>query len=104
MDITFKTLDGEIIAMEWPERGVQFVSPENIGHQCPQCFQPLQCNAPKSCQTDRCVYGDARCIHCGALVGRLTIWLDTIFGLQEDDLVLNGRARVYGTDIPRQGG
>ncbi len=41
------------------------------------------------------VKGKALCVECEAGRGELVVRLDTIFGLEEDDRVLNGRARVY---------
>jgi hypothetical protein len=40
-------------------------------------------------------YATAHCAECGARVGRLAAKVDTIFGIDEDDRVLNGRPRVY---------
>ena len=37
----------------------------------------------------------AFCVACSAEVGRLVCVFDTIFGVEEDERVLNGRARVY---------
>ena len=43
------------------------------------------------------VTGTARCAKCAEEVGgELVVELDTIFGLDEDRAVLNGRPRVYG--------
>lgn len=36
-----------------------------------------------------------RCLECGAIVGRIVVTVDTIFGIEEDERVLNGRCRVY---------
>lgn len=38
---------------------------------------------------------DARCIDCQQVIGRITVKVDTIFGIEEDNAVLHGRARVY---------
>ena len=39
---------------------------------------------------------DARCIACGAIVGRLVVTMDTLFGTEEDERVLHyNRCRVY---------
>lgn len=36
-----------------------------------------------------------RCLECGAIVGEIVVTMDTIFGIEEDRRVLNGRCRVY---------
>lgn len=41
------------------------------------------------------VTGDAFCRYCDAPAGRLTAKVETIFGIEEDQNVLNGRCRVY---------
>ena len=38
---------------------------------------------------------DARCVACGAVVGKLVAVMNTLFGLEEDEAVLHGRCRVY---------
>lgn len=38
----------------------------------------------------------AHCIACTRQVGTLRAYVPTIFGLEEDERVLNGRCRVYG--------
>lgn len=40
--------------------------------------------------------GEAECQRCGAVVGRMVVHLDTLWGFEEDAAVLvHGRARVY---------
>lgn len=38
---------------------------------------------------------DGRCVACGDAVGHIYAIVDTIFGIEEDDRMLNGRAMVY---------
>ena len=38
---------------------------------------------------------DAYCLGCKARRGIIEAWLDTLFGLHEDEAVLEGRCRVY---------
>lgn len=38
---------------------------------------------------------DAVCYSCGAPAGVLRVKMSTIFGIEEDERVLNGRCRVY---------
>lgn len=45
---------------------------------------------------DRETYGaDAYCVGCGARRGRLLARVSTIFGIQEDEAVLNSRCKIY---------
>lgn len=41
-------------------------------------------------------HADGFAICCDENVGLLVVKVDTIFGIEEDEAVLNGRARVYG--------
>ncbi len=41
------------------------------------------------------VTAPALALCCGAEVGAVLVEMDTIFGLEEDERVLNGRCRVY---------
>jgi hypothetical protein len=41
------------------------------------------------------VYGAAHCVACGEKVGTLRVKVSTLFGIEEDIAVLNGRCRVY---------
>jgi hypothetical protein len=36
-----------------------------------------------------------KCVECGEIVGRIRVRMSTIFGLEEDARVINGRCRVY---------
>ncbi len=40
-------------------------------------------------------YADAYCIACCAHIGTIEVTVSTIFGIEEDQAVLNGRVRVY---------
>ncbi len=40
-------------------------------------------------------YARAAHVGCGARLGTLCVEVDTIFGIEEDEQVLNGRCRVY---------
>lgn len=37
----------------------------------------------------------AVCAGCGARRGKLVVTVDTLFGIEEDERVMNGRCRVY---------
>lgn len=45
---------------------------------------------------DRAYEGRAYCVGCKRAVGRLRVEMGTLFGLEEDEAVMRGRARVYG--------
>lgn len=45
---------------------------------------------------ERTLRAGVRCVDCGDPVGYVYARIGTIFGLEEDERVLNGRARVYG--------
>lgn len=64
---------------------------------CPGCqVQPflVVCRGSHR-QDDRTLRGGAYCVACGDPVGWLYVHPDTLFGLEEDERVTNGRARVY---------
>ena len=37
----------------------------------------------------------ARCCGCGERIGTITVKVNTLFGIEEDERMLNGRFRVY---------
>ena len=66
---------------------------------CPECKgTPFYVGGIKGTQshTHDQHLADAGCLACGKGVGKLVVTVDTIFGIEEDDLVLNhSRCRVY---------
>ena len=65
---------------------------------CPACkaAAPIQVRGRGITSRDHdTYYADAEHQGCGALLGRMHTKVDTIFGVEEDERVLNGRARVY---------
>jgi hypothetical protein len=44
---------------------------------------------------DRAYEADAGCLACKAHLGTLRVETGTLFGIREDEAVLNGRVRVY---------
>lgn len=64
---------------------------------CPHCGeQPLRAAGRGIRETTHDTYvADAACQACGGAVGTLRAQVDTIFGIEEDERVLHGRARVY---------
>ena len=70
------------------ERGVLRPSP-------PDRSEPMQLRGRGPHCDDRSCSAVAVHVRCGAEVGYLLVEFDTIFGLEEDARVLNGRPRVY---------
>ena len=64
---------------------------------CPSCkAEPADIHAKKSKWIDEeTLEGEAFCIHCKKSIGILQVTMQTLFGLEEDNRVLNGRCRVY---------
>lgn len=65
--------------------------------ECPGCKAPLRVTGlPITVRNDHdTYYADAVCLECKHPVGELQTQVSTIFGIDEDEAVLNGRARVY---------
>ena len=64
---------------------------------CPRCSAtPCKLRgAGDYAETHDTMAVDAKASCCGAIVGRLVVTVDTIFGIAEDRAVLCGRPRVY---------
>ena len=65
---------------------------------CPQCkSKPLRVhgNGPRPSEDDRAYEADATSVCCGKVVGVLRAEVNMLFGVREDQAVLNGRCRVY---------
>lgn len=67
----------------------------DVGVPCPHCAKPLRATGRNRRREHDRYTADAACVECNALVGRLVVKVPTLFGLDEDDAVLNGRPRVY---------
>lgn len=78
-----------------PDKGAPVVS---IDAACPGCGarSPIEV-AGKGIERhdDRVYYARAFHVGCGTRLGVLCVEVDTIFGIEEDQRVLNGRPRVY---------
>ena len=65
--------------------------------QCPACnvrpFRIMGGNLRR--HDDRAYIANGRCVDCGEAVGYIYHRPSTIFGIEEDQRVLHGRARVY---------
>lgn len=64
---------------------------------CPSCkATPLQVQGNGNSVESRDTYrADARCLACGETIGVIRAKVSTLFGIEEDEHVLNGRCRVY---------
>ena len=84
------------------------VSPEpgaphlELDRRCPACGGPsegplrLIAERARQAQVHDTITAPALALCCGAKIGSVVVEVETIFGLEEDDAVLEGRARVYG--------
>lgn len=66
------------------------------------CGKPLRVRgaARHPGEDDRAWEAEAHAVCCGRVVGVLRLESETIFGVLEDDAVLNGRPRVYDGTSP----
>lgn len=64
---------------------------------CPACGEALAVRGDgrKRSDCDRYYFARGFCVTCGAGVGEIRAYPSTLFGIEEDERVLNGRARVY---------
>jgi hypothetical protein len=92
MQIELKTENGSI-PCKLPYTGADHVI---LQGDCPNCKVP---NTPiQGGDVERgfnTYTAPAACATCRVLVGKLVVTVSTIFGIEEDEAVLNGRARVY---------
>jgi hypothetical protein len=56
---------------------------------------PLQARLPNPSRGHDTFSGPAECTRCRQEVGTMTVRVNTLFSIEEDDHVLNGRCRVY---------
>lgn len=64
---------------------------------CPLCKADLKVAGRKGTMRNDhdTYYAEAGCLSCGGTLGELQTQVSTVFGIDEDEAVLNGRARVY---------
>lgn len=97
MRITFTTDDGRSGEARVPYEGCQYVVVDSMHCECAP-REPLFVAGIKDGlreKSDRHIVSKAGCARCKGGCGDLRVDFDTIFGLEEDDRVLNGRPRVY---------
>ncbi len=94
MKITLKTNGGRTLAAGLPYPTCAHVT---VGeHDCPECGDDLLAvRCPVYTTSHDTMQGDAVAMCCGATVGRLTVKMATLFGIEEDRRTMHGRARVY---------
>ena len=95
MRVTLALLDGTVVRVPTPMPGTdRAVAP----CACPACGAPapIEVRGRGIGRHDHDThYAQAEHVQCGALVGELRATVDTLFGIDEDRRVLNGRPRVY---------
>lgn len=81
------------IACTMPYDGAKFVVAEGA---CPQCkCSPYKIQGGETTHDFDTYRARAWCVGCGARAGELRVTVSTLFGIDEDEAVLHGRARVY---------
>lgn len=83
------------IACTVPYEGAIFVDADGL---CPNCNDDafkVSGRNQRIAGDDRAYEADAIALCCGAHVGTLRAETNTLFGVREDEAVLNGRCRVY---------
>ncbi len=95
MKILLIVKDGPRRKCVLPYTGCKHVDVEG---SCPACLRSdfiVAGGDPHPSADDRAWECDACCLACKVLVGTLRVEPSTIFGVTEDERVLNGRVRVY---------
>lgn len=85
---------GKIFPAQLPHAKADFVLVDEC--VCPHCKESLKAKGNGDVTHDfDTYYALAYCVSCGGAVGQIQTKVNTIFGIDEDNAVLNGRARVY---------
>ena len=85
--------DGKPQPCELPYEGATYV--ESTG-ACPSCkASPWKLQGGHPERGHDTYTSAAGCTSCKAIVGQLVVTVSTLFGIEEDERVLNGRCRVY---------
>jgi hypothetical protein len=85
--------DGTVLKVPDPEDVPDATMP---GVACPACkAEPLVVHGFGRRHDYDTFYADAMCMQCQARVGELRVKVNTLFGISEDEAVLQGRCRVY---------
>ena len=93
MKVTVTIRDREPVEVPTPRPGVEVLE---VQAECPSCCAvPLLVSGAGIARDDRSYRAIAVCRGCGEKVGTIEAKPDTVFGLEEDERVLNGPWRVY---------
>lgn len=84
--------DGKQTELSVPGRGE---TTAKTGELCRYCGESLRLHGTHQSRGHDNFVSDAKCIECGGDYGKLILFVDTLFGLAEDEAVLYGRCRVY---------
>ncbi len=92
MKITVRLSDGQVIEATCPFEGSQAV---DTNATCPRCSEPLRVFGGETAHDHDTYSAPAHCLACRNAIGTIRVRVSTLFGIDEDDAVLNGRPRVY---------
>ena len=93
MIITLHLPDGRALPGTLPYPGAKHVL---VATSCPACGNhEIPAQGGETTHTHDTYEAPARALCCGAAIGKLRVKVSTIFGIAEDEAVLNGRCRVY---------
>ena len=87
--------DGKRRRIELPFEGAKAARCE--GEVCPTCKEPLMVagSGRHPSEDDRAWEAEGYSVCCKVHVGKIRVETGTLFGVREDEAVLNGRCRVY---------
>lgn len=93
LDVRFYDSDGKRHEVQVPFLGCDFVI---VDGACPHCeAEPFKAQGRGMSHDHDTYYAQARCLGCDKAVGQIELHVSTVFGIEEDERVLNGRCRVY---------
>lgn len=97
MDVTVKIEGQPRIPMKLAHDGCEHVTSRDETIKCPECAgAPLMIHGKgEGARTRDSITQPAYCNYCGEVVGTIRAKFQTIFGIEEDNRVLNGRFKVY---------
>lgn len=92
MKITLTTREGQVFEGRLPYDGADRVE---IDAACSGCGSRFVAGGASSVGSHDTYRAQAACVGCKAACGVLRVTVSTLFGIEEDARVLNGRCRVY---------
>ena len=92
MKITIVFSGGRAIEAKRPPESSKVVETDET---CPECKEPLRVYGGDTTQDHDTYSAPAYCWACRSEIGTIKVRVQTIFGIEEDNAVLNGRCRVY---------